>query len=161
MRIAYSTFIKPIDENTPRVALREGEVKFDPDILRELLLHIEENATEPYVDMDQINLPGRTAKEVTYHVVLAEEAGLLHATIDRLPDDTNPAITHTCYSVHSIHFNGHELLGAIREPKTWRVIKAAFNKAGGASASALAKAAAAYLESKIPEIVRGMLSGSP
>lgn len=149
MRIACSTRVKPIDENTPHVALREGEVKFDPDILRELLLYIEEHATEVWSDLDEIALEDRTAKEVTYHVEKAAEAGLLNATIDRLPDDTNPDIVHTAYSVHSIHFNGHEVLSAVRDPKHLRAIKDAAAKAGATTADAFYKFALAFVLAKV------------
>lgn len=126
-------------------------MRLEPDILRELLLHIEEHATEVHSELEEISLEGRSAKQVTYHVVRAEEAGLVQATIDTLPDSTNPSILHVIYTVHSLTFRGHELLGAIRTPKHWKAIKEGSQKAGIATVAAIFSFAEAYVKAKVSE----------
>ncbi|MHA6641337.1 DUF2513 domain-containing protein [Mesorhizobium sp. A623] len=134
-------------------------MKLEPDLLRDLLLHIEEHATEVHCEMGEISLAGRADKEVTYHVVRAEEAGLIQATIEGLPDDDDPMVTHIDYSVHSLTFRGHELLGAIRTPKHWKVIKEGSKKAGIATVGAIFSFAEAYVKAKAGEYL-GLPSSS-
>lgn len=126
-------------------------MKLEPDLLRELLLHIEEHATEVYSQMEKISLAGWSDKQVTYHVVRAEEAGLIQATIESLPDDTDPMFTHMDYNVHSLTFRGHELLGVIRTPAHWKLIKEGSKKAGIATVGAIFSFAEAYVKSKASE----------
>jgi hypothetical protein len=151
MRVSYSTLQRPLPHYTTRIAVREGEVKFEPDLLRDLLLHIEEHATEVHSELEEISLTGWTDKEVTYHVVRAEEAGLINATIDELPDDEDPILLHVVYRVHGLTFRGHELLGAIRTPKHWRVIKDGSKKAGIATVGAIFSFAEAFVKAKASE----------
>lgn len=126
-------------------------MKFEMDLLRELLLHVEETASRPYSDLEDIVLDGWTNDKITYHVVLAAEDGLLKATVDSLPDDEDPATRHVTYSVHRLTSKGHELLGSIREPAAWSAVKGGVNKVGAVTLSVMSAIAQAYLKQKVAE----------
>lgn len=131
--------------------IRRDNVKLEMDLLRDLLLYVEENASRPYNDLEDISLEGWTEDQVTYHVVLAEEDGLLTATIDELPDNDDPVIVHVTYSIHRLTSKGHELLGTIREPAAWGAVKSGVNKVGAVTVSVVTAVAQAYLKQKITE----------
>ena len=130
---------------------REVDVKLEMDLLRDLLLHVEEKASRPYNDLEDIVLDGWTDDQITYHVVLAAEDGLLTATVDSLPDDEDPVIVHVTYSVHRLTSKGHELLGTIREPSAWIAVKGGVNKVGAVTVSVVSAVAQAYLKQKVAE----------
>jgi hypothetical protein len=120
-------------------------MKLDEELVRALLLHVEQHATLPHSDLDLIEIEGRGDAEITYHLEVMAEAGLLKATIDKLPDGEDPAIVHVAYSVHRLTYEGHELLAAVRETRHWREVKRRAGAVGTASVRSLMKVAEAYL----------------
>lgn len=133
-------------------------MKFEPDLLRDLLLYIEEEAKRPWVDFDDIKLAGWSDDDVIYHIVLAEEKGLIKATLDNVPDDEDPVILHTLYSVHRLTANGHDLLALMHEPKTWNLVKDRAKAFGRASVEILADVTKAYVRERIREMTGISLS---
>lgn len=123
-------------------------MKLEMDLLRDLLLYVEEHANRPVSEIEDISLDGWQPDEVAYHVILAEEDGLIKAVIEMLPDDTDLALTHVVYTVQRLTSRGHELLGAIREPRHWKVIKDGSKKAGLATIGAIVSFAEAYVKAK-------------
>ncbi len=126
-------------------------MKLELDLLREILLYVEEHGARPYNDLENIKIDGWSDDEITYHVVIADEDGLLKATVEGLPDDEDPSILHLVYSVHRLTSRGHELIGAIREPKAWNVVKTGLGKVGSVTVNAVFGVAEAYLKQKIVE----------
>lgn len=147
MRITIETRAVDHGHNAIRFRLRRGiDMKLEMDLLRDLLLYVEEKATRPESDLENIDLSGWTADQVAYHVVLAQEDGLIKATIDELPGDGDPEETYIAYTVHRLTSRGHELLGIIREAKHWRLLKQGASKAGVATVGALFSMGQAYLK---------------
>lgn len=99
-------------------------MKRDMDIVREVLLAIEREQTRPDVCLERIELVGRSDDEVTYNVVLLEQAGLIDANISRYEGGVD-------YFVRGITWSGHELLDSIRDEKIWHQTKEGAKKAGG------------------------------
>lgn len=130
-----------------------ADMKFNAEILRELLLYVEEHATRPYSEVEDVTLDGRSQDDVTYHVVLAEEDGLIKATMDMLPDDTNPELVHVGYSIHRLTANGHEFLGSVREDDNWTTIKDAARKAGAVTVGAFTSVAETVIKQKIAQVL--------
>lgn len=126
-------------------------MKLEMELLRDLLLHVEEHAKRPISDIESIELNGWSEDQVAYHVILAEEDGLIRARIDHLPDDEDPELTYVAYNVHRLTSRGHELLGTIREPKHWKAIKDGSKKAGLATIGALVSFGEAYVKAKANE----------
>ncbi|MFD1197387.1 DUF2513 domain-containing protein [Brucella gallinifaecis] len=124
-------------------------MKFEIDLLRDLLIYVEENAVDPWSDLVEVSLEGWTPKEITYHVILAEEAGLIKAWLSEIPDAENPINILVSFSIQRLTFNGHELLGSIREPKHWQLIKKGAKSAGIGTVGALGSYIQAYVKAEI------------
>jgi hypothetical protein len=85
-------------------------MKRDMDLIRALLLKVEE---APYGSMWSGEIPGYTHQQVMYHVELADEAGLLEASLLE-PDG---------FVVRRLTYAGHEFLDAAREDTIWNKAK--------------------------------------
>ncbi|WP_411036840.1 DUF2513 domain-containing protein [Shinella sp. BYT-45] len=126
-------------------------MKLDMDLLREVLLHIEENADRVHSDLSDISIQGWTQEQIAYHVVLAAGDDLIKATIDELPDDEDDELVFVSYSVHRLTMRGHDFLASIREPTNWEAIKAGTKKIGSYGVRAAVQFAEAYIKMKIVE----------
>jgi hypothetical protein len=129
------------------------EMRFDPELLRDLLAHVEEHATRVHSDLDSITIEGRSAEEVTYHVVLAEEHGLIKASILEAPDMDDPEFIHVSYSVHRLRVAGHDLLGAIREPDQLDAVRMSMQAARQWTVEAFKRAASRFSDKAIDRAV--------
>jgi hypothetical protein len=124
-------------------------MKLDMDLLRELLIYVEEKATRVHSDLEGIEIGGWSGEEITYHVVLAESDGLIKATIDSLPDEEDPELAQIEYSVHRLTMRGHDFLGSVREPSNWEAVKSGTRKIGAVTVGAAVEFAKAYVKMKI------------
>lgn len=98
-------------------------MKRDLDLTRNILEQIEEKSNGmPGMVLD---LPGHTENEVSYHVKVLSEAGLLTAMdlTDSMGLDWRPI---------SLTWHGHEFLDAIRNETVWKKIKETVKEKGGA-----------------------------
>ncbi|WP_442580730.1 DUF2513 domain-containing protein [Mesorhizobium sp. ASY16-5R] len=128
-------------------------MKLEPDLLRALFLYVEEHAKRPISSLEDIQLHGWAADAVAYHVILAEEAGLLKAIIEDIPDTEDAERFHVVYNVQRLTSRGHEFLGTVRDPKHWRIVKDGAKKAGIATISSLFGIAEAYAKIKVTEFL--------
>ena len=94
-------------------------MKRDMDLIREILRQVEAHE-KPQEWMDP-QVPGRTELEVSYHVMLMDQGGLLEG-MDR------SAIGIFRWSARCLTWKGHELLAAARDDNRWNQCLAA---AGG------------------------------
>jgi hypothetical protein len=85
-------------------------VKRDMDLLRSLLLKVEEQS--PNGPFTTIEIPGHSEDEVRYHARLAQGAGFVEA--DFMMDG---------FIVTGLTWAGHEFLDAAREDKLWNKAK--------------------------------------
>lgn len=154
MRIYIGTRRIRLSHSALRYQIHRGErMKFEMDLLRDLLIYIEEKADRPISELDGVDLEGWTPEQVAYHVVLAEEDGLIRAIIDQLPDDDDPDSSHVAYSIQRLTSRGHELLGNIREARHWKAIRSGVEKAGTFTIGAMARFAEAYVTMKAKELI--------
>jgi Hypothetical protein (DUF2513) len=99
---------------------RKIEMKRDMDLVRDLLLHIEEDprfdgARWARIDApEDIGITGHSTEEVAYHLDMLVEAGLLRGSIGL---DKMPAIS-------KLTWEGHEFLDNIRDHGIWSKTKA-------------------------------------
>jgi hypothetical protein len=135
-----------------RFSYCEADMKLDMDLLRAVLIYVEENATRVHSDLDDIRVEGWTGEEVAYHVVLAAGDDLIKASIGQLPDEVDPVIVHTSYSVHRLTMRGHDFLGTIREPSNWDAVKAGTRKIGAVTVGAAVEFGKAFVRMKISEV---------
>jgi hypothetical protein len=103
-------------------------MKLDKDLVREILLTIEAH-DEPEGLID-LHIDDRPAEEISYHVRLLDEAGLLAAL------DTG-GMDFFRWQPLRLTYRGHEFLDTVRDEEIWRRTKAGAEKAGVAGLSML------------------------
>ena len=158
LRVTFP-YRKPDLRHAIRIPLNKGDdMKLEMDLLRDLLIYVEEEAKEPISDLQDIKIGDWTESDIAYHVILAEEGGAIKAIIDYLPNPENPDVPDVAYSIQRLTFNGHELLGSIREPKHWKAIKSGAKSAGVATVGALGTYAQAYMKLQISKYLGVELS---
>lgn len=125
-------------------------MKRDMDLIRKILLAIEAHA-EPYSWEVPIEIEGYSDKEVSYHIKLLLEAGLIEA---RGLKGTG-VIT---WAINGLTWAGHEFLEASRDDSRWgKVKRLVIEKTGSLSFEVLKTGliqAMAYPE----KVVEGQLS---
>jgi hypothetical protein len=97
-------------------------MKRDADLVRQILLKIE--ASSPDDNLSELSVEGYSPEQVTYHLTLLQEAGLI-AAVD-ISGYEGEAWIPTRLTWH-----GHEFLDAARDEKRWRKVKLAMSKTGG------------------------------
>ncbi|WP_161495833.1 DUF2513 domain-containing protein [Bradyrhizobium japonicum] len=124
-------------------------MKLEVDLVRQLLLHIDEHATRPISDLDSITIEGWTDDQIDYHVVQLEDAGFIEASIDSVPDNEDPDLVHVVYSVRRLTYKGHEFVETVRDATIWRKVKEKAKVAGAVTLPALMQVGAAFIKSQI------------
>ncbi len=97
-------------------------MKREPDLIRQILLQIEQHPglTGPV----KLDLADYTPDQISYHVMLLDEAGLIEAS-----NDTNFGGIE--WSPDRLTWHGHEFLDAARNDQSWGQVKQALGKTGG------------------------------
>ena len=108
------------------------------DTIREILLDTE--SLKPDTALALSDFEAERAHEVSYHVVLLEEAGLVHAAISQT---LGPGPTQ--FHIYRLTWQGHELLDAIRNDTIWNKTKSSIINKGGAMTFELVKSVAIEL----------------
>lgn len=104
-------------------------LKLDFDIVRKLLLYIEENVyRNNFLMLSSYN---NDTEEEIYAAIKLHEAGFIDAHINKFIDGNIRII------VRSITWNGHEFLDNIRPETSWKKTKNIAQKIGGASLNIL------------------------
>ena len=127
------------------------DMKLNMDLVRELLLFIEEKADRPISHIEDITLTGWSANEIAYHVMLLEEAGFIKAEIDTIPDYEDPIILHVTYTINRLTLSGHEFLDAARTPQHWAAIKGYAQKLGVNGMKSVGRIAESYITDLIKQ----------
>jgi hypothetical protein len=128
----------------------EGLMKRDMDLIRNLLLEIEDSdrpvlyishflGSERFQDVEQAVLE--------YHFRLLIEAGFLDA------DRKQGISTVGSWYIRHLTWEGHEFLGTIRDPEIWRRTKEGASAAGGWSVGFIRDVGTAYLKLKAKEVL--------
>ena len=114
-------------------------MKRNLDLLRKILLHIEENDKGDFnwvpdwgkfEDVDELVIAG--------HIKMLAEAGYIEmedvSTFDGIE-----------YLPHRVTMSGHDYLDSVRDPKIWKNTKTILSKAGGSTSLAVIQTIAAKL----------------
>ena len=117
-------------------------MKLDKDLVREILLQIEASTTT--TGWVELQLPGHSDEEVSYHVELLSEAGFLEAydltTLDGYE-----------WRPKRLTYEGHEFLDTVRDPEIWRDTKEAAKKIGSSSVEVLFEIGKNFVKQKLAE----------
>jgi hypothetical protein len=113
-------------------------MKRNLDLIRAILFEMEKDDQIYFFDPElvdtELQINGFSAEQISYHMKLMVQAGLLHADeeiiempsqVKSLPSMKSKSIT------YSISWHGHEFLDAIRDETRWKNAKDAIVKVGG------------------------------
>lgn len=113
-------------------------MKLDKDLVRELLLAIEESDHDPR-GFITLEADGRTPMEVSYHLMLMHDAGLIAAA-----NQNHLGRDGFRWVAQHLTYRGHEFLDTVRDGEVWRRTKAGAEKAGVAGLGVLLELGKAY-----------------
>jgi hypothetical protein len=118
-------------------------MKRDMDLVRDLLLKIEEEGTPALGGVPE--LEGHSSDAVLYHIKLLIQAGLLTAIDAGSFDGPN-------YLQLEMTWHGHEFLASVRDPEIWRRTKEGAGKVGSWSIGTIAEVAKAVALAKMEDL---------
>lgn len=98
-------------------------MKRDPDLIREILLQVEAADAMPLAVLE-IELEGYSQNEISYHIQMLAEAQYLRAK-------NFTTLNSYEWKAQSLTWEGHELLGAIKDDTVWNDTKKQMSKIGG------------------------------
>lgn len=110
-------------------------MKLDKDLVREILLDVESYPSPD--DFIKLSFEGWSDEEVSYHVMLLAEAGLLLAI------DAGGMGAFEWEAIR-LTYKGHEFVDTIRDHEVWRRTKEGAEKAGVAGLGVLLELGKAY-----------------
>ena len=99
-------------------------MKLDKELVREVLLAIESSDHDPD-DSIEVTVEGRSGREVSYHLMLLHEAGLV------LGEDLSGIGEELAWEAYRLTYAGHDFLDTIRDGEVWRRTKEGAGKVGG------------------------------
>lgn len=104
-------------------------MKRDMDLIRRLLIVLEEKPGPELLRVADISAEGYSAGEIQYHLNLMFQAGLVNG------EDVRSTTSSRLIKVMAfdLTWQGHEFLEAVRDPEIWREAKAGAARAGTAS----------------------------
>lgn len=105
-------------------------MKRDMDVARRILFAIEADEGIPIAAVN-LDLDGVSPVQLSYHVQLLDEAGLIQAT-------NFTSSTGYAWKAHRLTWAGHEFLDNVRDDTRWKTVKMhALNTSGSLSLGAL------------------------
>lgn len=107
-------------------------MKRDMDLVREILLYLEEHAS-PDQPLQGVQIGERSEHEITEHVHLLVEAGLIEA-------ENADTMDGECWLPQRLTWAGHEFLDAARDAGRWARARDTIKKSGGTLSFDLVKA---------------------
>jgi len=111
------------------------------ETIREILIAV--GSLEPEKTLTLSDFPLDMAHEISYHIVLLEEAGLIHAMISK-----TLARGPTNFHIHRLTWPGHEFLDAIRDESVWNTTKSTISSKGSSMTFELVKSVAVEVAKK-------------
>jgi hypothetical protein len=117
-------------------------VKFDKELVREILLQVEANSSP--MAWAEITVPGNTRAEISYHIQILDEAGLLEAQNLTTMDGYD-------WRAKRLTYEGHEFLDTVRDSEIWRRTKETAKSAGVVSVKAIFEIGRCYAKQKLVE----------
>ena len=97
-------------------------LKRDLDLAREILKEIEDHAYDPNGSFE-VKIAGRSSEEISYHVMLLNEAGYIEAS-------SLPTTDETIWKARRLTWEGHEFLEAAKDNTRWSRAKTMMKEKG-------------------------------
>jgi hypothetical protein len=111
-------------EKAPIASRENQNMKRNWETIRELLTNVEE-CTLPGAQVRLSSFPQERSAEISYHMALLFEAGLVHG---QMSQTLGPAVKD--FFAQRLTWDGHELLDAIRSDTVWNKTKKVFTEQG-------------------------------
>jgi len=119
-------------------------MKRDMDLAREILLKVEESPRATGIGVFDLKIGGQSHEEVSYHIMLLHQAGLIEAF--------EPPCDDIDWAPSCLTWAGHEFLDAYREETFWHKAKSfVLEKTGSLGMEALKQA--------VPFVVQQAIKG--
>lgn len=119
-------------------------MKRDMELVRKLLLHIEEQFIYEPLDSTDIVIQGYSMEQIGYHFRIMEQGGLINAI------DAGASGDESCYYlIDGITWWGHELLDTIRNDNVWNHTKEILKPLGSVSLDILKSVATLFISSQL------------
>jgi hypothetical protein len=130
----------------------EGSLKRDMDLIRNILLEIEEGKKVYEAMSDDMAsilcitpetlMSREQADQLTGHLDLLEQAGFI---------EIEERLASGIYYIKGLSWGGHDLLDSIRDPKIWERTKRGVEGAGGFTVDLLKDLAKGFMKKQIEE----------
>ena len=119
---------------------RKADVQRDMDLIRELLLRIEQDPRTNGKEWVQVDWTGmnHSQEEIAYHLGILVQADLIRANV-----------TGSMPMVSSLTWDGHEFLDNIKDVGVWRQVKVRIAGLPGLALPVIAKIAEAEIMKKL------------
>ena len=124
-------------------------MKRDDDLVRTVLLLIEERGLGPNSEIQNFDVAGQDARKLNYHVWLLFDGGYIHTIRTRGFDAAGEA--YDLFVPCCLTFRGQEFLNSVRDSEVWRQTREAAQRSGAASLDLLGKLAVSFLKKQIKE----------
>ena len=115
-------------------------MKRDLDLTRKILEQVEEKSQG--MGMVDLDIPGFTQDQISYHVMQLDQAGFLKAIDCSTMEGMD-------WKASSLTWDGHEFLDAIRNEAVWNKIKETVKDKGGSISFEVLKALALQLAGSV------------
>jgi hypothetical protein len=125
----------------------EADLKRDMDLIRQILILLEEHDGDPWSLWDDYEETGRESDRArfSYHVMLLFQGGYIHAV------DCSTADRFEWKPVY-LTWQGHDFLDSVRDPKIWEQTKNGAAAAGGFTADLLKDLAKGFIKKQVEEL---------
>ncbi len=119
-------------------------MKRDMELVRKLLLHIEEEHVYDTIASSDITIEGYSESQIGYHLHIMAAGGLIDAK-------EAPAFGDDMYylEVEGITWYGHEFLDSVRDEGVWSGVKSALKPIGSASFEVIKNLAVALIAKQL------------
>jgi hypothetical protein len=110
-------------------------MKRDLDLIRDILLDVENWSNEQPLWLSRLEYEGKTKQDIGYQLELLKDAGHIEANIIK----NSQGLAYDDATIVRMKMAGHGYLDTVRSPEIWKKTKTALEKVGGGAALAVVK----------------------
>jgi len=119
-------------------------MKRDMDLVRRLLLYLEDNLDYEPLRSEEIHIEGYSDAQIGYHLQIMTDGGL----IDIIDTNCMGSTVFTCF-VRGMTWSGHEFLDSVKSETTWNGVKVALKPVGSASLAVITSIATSLVKQQL------------